>query len=109
MIEHEDCSLQDLAELTEEAATALRDLPKAPEGADSGFTLSPARFFSLRYSFHSSPATGLVDVGELRVGFDDAYLPCSYDIRYKYRSFNPVSRTGQNQGLRPWRLNSRKR
>jgi CRISPR-associated protein Cmr1 len=82
----------------EKHASFDKALPTPVSGA---FTVHPDRFFSLLYELNSDPFREGVNIGRVPSGFDNSYIPCSFDIRYKYELRNPRNGTGTDRGLRP--------
>ena len=65
------------------------------------FTLDASRFFSLKFRLTAHPYAAAENAGDPPAGYDQSYIPCSFDIRYKYESKNPFSGQGMNRGMRP--------
>ncbi len=89
-------SLEDLAE--KGRARLERTAPGVSSG-DGLFSLHRDRFFSHLYELPGPE--NMVEVGTPPPRFNGCYIPCAFDIRYKYRSRNPRSGLGSDAGLRP--------
>lgn len=74
-----------------------------PENETGHFTLHKDRFLHLLYAVPESALAQIqwADVGQPPGGFDWPYIPCAFDIRYKYSIRNPRTGQGIDRGLRP--------
>ena len=90
-----------LVALADACDQRLREMKGSRRPVDGVFSVASDRFFSLLYTFQNNPLTAWRNVGTPPPGYDEAYIPCSFDIRYKYSAKNPRNFTGENKGLRP--------
>jgi CRISPR-associated protein Cmr1 len=86
-----------LCEQGEKALGAASDGGRKGDGRDADlFTLDSKRFFSLKFRLSGHPYEAAEDAGEPPPEYDHSYIPCSFDIRYKYDAT-----PGASRGLRP--------
>jgi len=90
----------DAREMEQAASEYLRAGERRPVTGER-FTLALERFFSHRYTLTGGPPPNLEDIGVPPPGFRESYIPCAFDIRYKYQSRNPRSGQGTDRGIRP--------
>lgn len=62
-------------------------------------------FFSIEFEIEDkNPYYGVgKEIGD-PLGFDyrEHFIPCAFDVRYKMRSWNPLTKMGENWGMRPF-------
>jgi CRISPR-associated protein Cmr1 len=90
-------------DLLDQARARLDEKRGNAQALNGAFTLHSSRFFSLRYRIPPSAVTGMRDIGEPPPGWapDQLYIPCAFDIRYKYNLRNPRTGAGRDEGIRP--------
>jgi len=87
--------------LANEGEQYLGEQPTQNPFPDGTFTLHPDRFFTLLYRLPADPYGTATDIGKPPADYDRTYIPCAFDIRYKYESWNPSTGRGSDRGLRP--------
>lgn len=89
-------------ELIRKGHQLFGDRPQQNPLQGQKFTLHPERFFTLLYKFPSNPFARGSTIGDLPGNYSgQMYVPCAFDIRYKYSSHNSRINRGKDLGLRP--------
>jgi len=91
----------DLGATVESGKAELASKKRAREYWPGAFTLEEGRFFRQLYRVDGHPYASAENVGTPPSNFDQSYIPCSFDIRYKYETRNPRTGQGQDRGMRP--------
>lgn len=98
---HAYCPDREPAELLKRGVELLKAERGNYSPGDDEFSLREDRFFSRIYRVQPPRPGRLVNVGSPPPGFNDPYLPCAFDIRYKYEARNPGTGRGTDRGVRP--------
>lgn len=87
-----------LDEVAEKGRNYFASVANGDSVTGEDFVLTPNRFFHVRHEFKRLPGV-LETIGDPPVDFHNEYIPCSFDIRYKFRM--SYDGRGDDRGLRP--------